>query len=87
MEPERKARVQSLLFDLLVTMDPMVGDIIEIGFGLVFTALMQHHGGDLKLVEAGMRECLEQCLAGIKRIEVQNPGILVAGNAPQKLDS
>lgn len=83
MTPENKPRVQGLLFDLLVTMDPTVGDIVEIGFGLAYMTLMQHHQGDAALSAGSMREAMNQCLDQALRIVKPPMGIVHGG----KLDS
>lgn len=82
MSPETKQQVQGCFFDLLVACSANVGEVIEIGFGLAYMTLMQHHNGDAKKAEEGMREALAKCM---KTVVLAPPplGIVPSG----KLDS
>lgn len=82
MNLDSKKAVQGSFFDLLVAMNPTVGDIVEIGMGLCWTALMQLHHGDTVASAASMREALDQVLAQLPK--VQTPLGVVHGG---KLDS
>lgn len=82
MNLDSKKAVQGAFFDLLVAMNPTVGDIVEISLGLCWTALMQLHHGDTAASAASMREALDQVLAQVPKI--QTPLGVVHGG---KLDS
>jgi hypothetical protein len=79
--PQSKPQVQGAFFDLLVAMDPSVGDIVEIGLGLCWTALMQHHNLDSAKASTSMREAMDQVLDQVPKIQ---PMAIMPGT---KLDS
>ena len=83
MKDSDKGHLQGCIFDLLVAADPTVGQIIDIGIGLVYQVLMQQHQGDNALVAASMREVMGQAIDAIPVIQ-KAPMALVQ---TQKLDS
>ena len=83
MNLEAKKAVQSAFFDLLVAMDPTVGEIMEITLGVAYMTLMQHHQGDTVLVSAGLKEVVRQMLDQVPQIQ-RAPLAMVT---PQKMDS
>ena len=83
MNPEAKRPVQAAMFDLLVAMEPSVGDVVDIAGGLIFMTLHQHHQGDLRAVAEGMRGVMEQMIGQIPIIE-RVPMAVVPGT---RLDS
>ena len=68
MNREAKLQVQGSFFNLLIPMDPSVGDVVEIGLGLAYNALIQYHQGDPGLAAASMREAVDQCLTQASQI-------------------
>lgn len=84
MTPEAKQQVQGCFFDLLVAMDPTVGDIVEIAYGLAYMTMMRHFNNDPVEAAAAMRTALDQCLDQASRIaRPEMSGIMSGG----KLDS
>lgn len=83
MNIDAKKAVQSALFDLMVAMDPTVGEVLEITIGVAFMTLMQHHKGDAALASEGLRDCVNQMLDQVPRIARPPMGIVSGG----KLDS
>ena len=83
MKDSDKGHLQGCIFDLLVATDPTVGQICEIGIGLVYQTLMQQHQGDTAKVAVSMRELMNQAIDGIPVIQ-KAPMALVQ---TQKLDS
>lgn len=82
MIPQVKVQVQASVFDLLVAMNPTVGEIVEIGYGIAWNALMQHHQMDAVKAADSMREALDQILDQSRRIQIPM-GVVPGG----KLDS
>ena len=83
MKDADKVHLQGCVFDLLVATDPTIGQIIDIGIGLVYQVLMQQHQGDNAQVAASMREIMTQAIDAIPVIQ-KAPMSLVH---TQKLDS
>ena len=83
MNLEAKKAVQGAFFDMLVAMDPTVGEIMEITLGVAYMTLMQHHQGDQALVAEGLKDVVRQMLEQAPLIQ-RAPLAMVA---PGKLDS
>ena len=83
MNLDAKKAVQGAFFDILVALDPTVGEVMEISLGVAFMTLVQHHQGDVAAASAGLRECVRQMLEQAPQIQ-RAPMAIVPGG---KLDS
>lgn len=84
MDLEKKKHTQGCIYDLLTNMaDVTVGDIIDVGFGLVYMVLHQHHEGDNVKVKAAMEEVFANVVDQIPTI-VPAQNVVLPGH---KLDS
>lgn len=79
MNIESKKAVQGAIFDLLVAMDPSVGEVMEISLGVAFMTLSQHHKGDLVAAGEGLLECVKQMLEQVPKIQRTPLGIVPGG--------
>jgi hypothetical protein len=86
MTPTAKQQLQGAFFEILLASEAHVGDVLDIGYGLMYMTLNSFHVGDSMKVIADLRKATDQVCENIARGKVSSgpPLAIVPGG---KLDS
>lgn len=83
MTPQEKDALAHRIVNLCIAHNASLGELLDVLFSVCHGCVLTHHGGDMALASAGMREALEQALSHAATIFT--PEVLSA--RPGRLDS